>query len=95
MPPALQFRRCETCKKGGIYEETPHTALPCVHCGKEAVIAPALPGDIIAERERCAHALDALAAKCQDAAGADGKVTAAGAATHMRNLATWMREAGK
>ena len=86
-----EFRRCLTCSHTSIAQMTPHTAVPCPKCNGEMLAAPVTIKELIAERERCANALEALAAKCELHAGPDGKVTAAGAATHMRNLAVWMR----
>lgn len=89
-PTPDQFRRCATCKATRVCAFTPSTAVRCA-CGGDMLLSPMTPDDLRAETERCAVALDALAATCENSAGPDGKVSAAGAARHMRNLATWMR----
>lgn len=95
MPPVLQFRRCSKCKAAMIAEFTPSTAIPCpAPCGGECLLSPLTVEDIIAERMRCGESLDRLASKCEENCGPDGKVTAVGAATHMRSLANWMRQGG-
>lgn len=86
----LQFRRCATCKASMICEPSPSTALPCP-CGGECLLSPLTVDDIISERMRCGEALDRLAATCEKSGDPNGKVTAAGAALHMRKLADWMR----
>jgi hypothetical protein len=85
-----QFRRCATCSAPVICELSPHTTLPCP-CGGELRVAQVTIDDLLAERTRCGNALDTLAAKCESNAGPDGKVSANGAATHMKLLAKWMR----
>lgn len=85
-----QFRRCTTCSAGRFFSHSPSTALPC-KCGGEMCLSAVTSADVRAERERCAAALESLAVKCVAGAGPDGKVSADGAADHMRALAAWMR----
>ncbi len=89
-----QFRRCPTCAAYRICEFSPSTALPC-ECKGELLLSSVTLHDIRAERKRCADALIRLAERCASAGDADGKVTASGAATHMKTLAQWMLEGGK
>lgn len=91
--PTEQFRRCTQCRAANLFPFTPSTALPC-RCGGEYHVEKVTAADLRAERDRCAAALESLAQTCIEHKGADGKVTAEGAATHMRNLARWMRDGG-
>lgn len=89
--PTEQFRRCDKCGAAGVFTFTPSTALPC-KCGGELLADKIGVADLRAERGRCAAALEKLAEACLANKGPDGKVTAEGAASHMRSLAVWMRE---
>lgn len=93
MPPTQQFRRCAQCQHCVIAPFTPSTALPCPKCRADMLVSAVTIDDLANERRRCADALGRLAAQCEQNAGSDGKVTATGAANHMRELAKWMLEA--
>ncbi len=91
-----QFRRCPNPNCGAVHicEFSPSTAIPC-ECGGELLVSSVTISDIRAERKRCADALIRLAEKCAGAGDATGKVTATGAANHMKALSQWMLEGGK
>lgn len=89
-----QFRRCGTCKATGIFATSPSTALPCITegCKGEMLVSVVSVDDLVTLHATHADALERLAAKCEENALADGRVSAKGAAAHMRKLAQWMRE---
>ncbi len=87
-----QLRACGTCDYRNVFPFSPSTALTCPQCKGEMRTVTLSAADIVAERKRCAEALERMATGCEEAGAANGgKVDADRAASKMRELAQWMR----